>query len=405
MKAGQQMNEGLLSGVRVVSFTHFFVGAGAAQYLADLGAEVIKVEPVGRGAWERSWSPGGTMFGDTSLLLMMGSRNTKSIAVDLKSDEGRAVALDLVKSADIVIQNYRPGILAKFGLDYASVSHLNPALVYGSASGYGLNSPFADLPGQDYLLQAEAGMLWMSQRAGSIAHYGAPIVDMHTATLLAFGVTAALVRSRQTGIGEHVEVEMLRAALELQAEPLSVYLNGGRYEHRSVPLTASYTVAPGGVYPTSDGHIALSQSPLADVLAAMEIEIDLSDLGDLADEFGDAFDAREQIYSRIAPHFLGRTSEEWIGMLRAKRIWCAQVTSYEHIAEHPPVSALDPFITVDVEGGSGVRLVGHPISYGGRTPAPESVAPALGEHTSQILAGIGYSADRIEQLYKSGAVA
>lgn len=395
---------GILSGIRVVSFTHFYVGAGAAQYLGDLGAEVIKVEPKGTGAWERSWSPGGTMIGDTSLLFMMGSRNTKSVAVDLKSEAGLQVARELVASADVLIQNYRPGVLRRFGLDYESVRELNPKIVYGSVSGYGLDGPFSDLPGQDYLLQAESGLLWMAQRPDGIAHYGAPIVDMHSATLLAFGVAAALVRAQRTGVGEHVEVEMLRAAIELEAEPLLVYLNHGRYAHRTAPLTASYTLAPGGVYETADGHLALSQSPLTDVVRAMGIDVDFSDLGNLADEFGAGFDARETIHARIAPFFREKTTTQWLDTLRAEGVWCAPVVSYEDIEHHPPVEASQPFVSVETPEGGAATLVTHPVKYGGKSPEISSVAPPLGSHTRQVLSDLGYTDDSIDELIRAGNV-
>src|SRR5919197_1507370 len=199
----------ILAGVRVLSFTQFLLGPSGVQFLADLGADVIKVEPPGGRLWERNWSGADVFKNGVSVFFLLAHRNQRSLTLDLKHPDGRAVARRLIERADILVQNFRPGVMARLGLDWETAQSINPRLIYVSASGYGESSPFRDRPGQDLLLQALTGLASISGREGQPpTPVGTAVVDQHGAVLLAFGVLAGLLERGRTGRGLQVELSM-----------------------------------------------------------------------------------------------------------------------------------------------------------------------------------------------------
>jgi crotonobetainyl-CoA:carnitine CoA-transferase CaiB-like acyl-CoA transferase len=392
----------LLSGIRIASFTQFYLGPVAAQYLADMGAEVIKVEPPGRGAWERSWAPGDAWPGGVSVLLLLGSRNVQSLGLDLRSEQGKEIGLRLCASVDVVLENFRPGVMERLGLGYDKVRELNPGVIYASASGYGREGKFRDLPGQDLLMQAESGLAWISGYDGDLPVVsGAPIVDAHGATLLALGIVAALVRKGRTGQGERVEVTMLQAAYDLQAEPVSVYLNGGTIEKPRVPLGSAYTGAPYGVYKTREGYLAVSQSPLDEVIAALDDPPELAQFKNLP---GESLDRREAIYEALAGVLALRGADEWVTVLRGRGIWCAPVVTYDEMLDNEIVKDVDPIFTTEHQTAGTVRLLKHPIRFESGVPQAKSVAPRVGEHSGAILQALGYSTEDVSLFASQGVI-
>ena len=255
----------LLSGLRVVSFNHFLLGPMGIQALADLGADVIAVESTD-GAWQRHWAGGDIWPDGHSALFLAANRNKRSLALDLKSASGREIALKLVDSADVVAENFRPGVMEKLGLGYERLKARKPSLIYASASGYGPDGPYVDKPGQDLLAQALFGMMAITgQAATGPRPAGASVIDHHGAALLAMGILAAVVRRQRTGQGCRVDASLMQSALDLQAESLVAWLNApakrpvNAFNH----VAGWYFAAPYGVYATRDGHLALSLSPLS----------------------------------------------------------------------------------------------------------------------------------------------
>ncbi len=225
-KKGQKM-EPILDGVRVITFTHFLFGPMGAQTLADLGADVIAVEPVG-GCWQRHWGGADTTMVDgQSVLFLAVDRGKRSIAINLKAPEGVELARRLIAGSDVLVTNYRPGVLEKFGLGYDNLKDSNPKLIYAAASGYGADGPYVNRPGQDLLVQAMSGLATITgtEETGP-RPVGVSAVDHHGAALLALGVVGALFRRSRTGRGGRVDVSLLASALDLQAESLVGYLNG-----------------------------------------------------------------------------------------------------------------------------------------------------------------------------------
>ena len=269
----------LLQGIRIISFNHFLLGPMGIQALADLGADVIAVEAP-EGAWQRHWSSGDIWHDGQGMLHLCSNRNKRSVALDLKAPKGRAIALKLIDGADVVAENFRPGVMDKLGFGYDALRRRKPSLIYASASGYGPDGPYAQRPGQDLLAQALFGVMAITgQQATGPRPVGVSAVDHHGAALFAMGILAALVRRERTGKGCRVDASLMQAALDLQAESLVAWLNAA---NRPATVNARqhiagwYYPAPYGVYATFDGHVAVSLCPLqalADIIAEPRLAV------------------------------------------------------------------------------------------------------------------------------------
>jgi crotonobetainyl-CoA:carnitine CoA-transferase CaiB-like acyl-CoA transferase len=389
-----------LSGIKILSLTQFLLGPAGVQYLADLGADVIKIEPPG-GAWERTWSGANHFLNGISPFFMLSHRNVRSITLNLKQQEAQEVARRLIASADVLVQNFRPGVVKRFGLDYDAVRRINPRLVYASVSGYGEESPDRALPGQDLLIQAMSGLMAATGRASEPpTPAGAAIVDQHGAALLAMGILAALFHRERTGEGQKIEVTMIQAALDLQLEPVTYYLNGAHLARPAHAIASTFHSAPYGVYETADGHMVLSMTSvrtLSEALGGVQA-LEPYETPALA------MPQREEIAEILMPILRGRSTAEWIATLRERGVWCAPVNGYDEVFAEPAVQYLDPVQEFDHPEAGHVRLLKHPVRYGVGEPGVQRLPPGIGEHTLEVLQDAGYSADEIENLRVTGAL-
>lgn len=390
----------LLRGVRVLSFNHFLMGPVGVQFLADLGADVIAVEPPD-GAFQRKWGGADKQVDGQTMLLLTGNRNKRSLTLDLKKPDAVAIARKLIATSDVITENFRPGVLDKLGLGYEDAKKIKPDIIYAAASGYGPDGPYVNRPGQDLLIQALSGLATITgTREHGPRAVGVSAVDHHGAALFAAGILAALVRKGRTGQGCRVDVSLLSAALDLQMESFTCYLNGQRPDdvRQPGPISGWYYGAPYGIYPTSDGHIAISLGSLDTLADVLSLPADQR----VPDK--DAYRCRDQASAAIKANVAKRTTAECIALFEANGIWHAPINDYPDVAVDPQVAHNKSFQVVKGATGTPITVVSHPIRYDGQVPEVRLPPQKLGAQTEEILNELGYSPQQLKDFYDKGAV-
>jgi len=391
---------GILSGIRVLDCSIAMAGPFAAQRMGDMGADVIKVEPI-TGEWQRHASAGGANGNQINVSFLSLNRNKRSLAVDLKAPEGKALLLEMVKTADVFLQNYRPGVAARLGVDYETLSAINPKLIYVSMSGYGEDGPYKNYPGQDLLLQAMSGAMMStgsSDRPPQAA--GQYLVDAITAYTAFEGALAALFHRERTGEGQLVQVNMLDAITTIQMQELSVFTVGGVPQTRSAePHAHSYIRAPYGVFETSDGYITVAMASLQK-LGPLIGEPFFDNLNDTTD----AWTHRDEIFARVKARLVMRPTAEWLAVFRENDIWCGPVYGYAELVEDEQIKHNGTFVEYEHPTEGRVKTPGFPIKFSKTPSAVERGAPLVGEHTRDILKETGRSEAEIDALIASGVV-
>ncbi|WP_248446969.1 CaiB/BaiF CoA transferase family protein [Sinorhizobium meliloti] len=392
---------GILSGFRVLDCSIAMAGPFAAQRLGDLGADVIKVEPV-TGEWQRHVAAGGAGGNRVNVSFLSLNRNKRSLAVDLKSPEGKEVLLDLVKTADIFLQNYRPGVAKRLGVDYDTLSRINPRLVYVSMSGYGEDGPYIDRPGQDLVLQGMSGAMLSAGREGEApTAAGQYLVDAITAYNAFEGALAALFHRERTGEGQLVQVNMLDAITTIQMQELSVFTIGQKPQKRSAePHAHVYIRAPYGAFATSDGFIIVAFPKLKTLGEVIGEESFLT----MNDEV-DTWTRRDEIFAKTREKLKTKSSEEWLARLRAADIWCGPVYGYADLVEDAQIRHNGTFVEYDHPTEGRVKTPGFPIRFSKTPSTVDRGAPVVGQHTREILQDAGYDEARIAALEAAGAIA
>ncbi|MDT4762212.1 CaiB/BaiF CoA-transferase family protein [Sphaerochaeta sp. PS] len=389
----------MLRDVKVLSFTHYLQGPSAAQTLADLGADVVKVEPT-KGAHERSWSGGNTYPGGVSMFFLLGNRNQNSLSIDLKSPLGKEVIIKLISTYDVIIENFRPGVMEKLGLGYEELSAINPRLIYCSCSGYGPSGPNEEKPGQDLIIQGMSGLASITgSRDDAPAPVGTAVVDQHSAVLAALGVVTALFDRERTGRGHKIEASLLGGALDLQLESLGYFMNGGQFTERATTGVATRMhQSPYGIYKTSDGYITLFMVPLDK----------LQTLCTPGAFFGftteDQMSRRLEFDKIVAQEMLKKTTKEWMGVFDANKIWYGPVNSYSEMLEDEQVKYNDNILTIHHPKAGEVRVVGHANKYDGSYLKIRKNPPVLGDYTYKLLKEIGYDDNQIHEYVSEGIV-
>ena len=389
----------MLNGIKVLSFTHFMQGPSSVQMLADLGADVIKIERT-KGAYERYWSGMDTFKNGVSVFFLLANRNQKSLAIDLRSEEGKALVYKLVKETDVIVENYRPGVMEHLGLGYEKLKEINPKLVYCSCSGYGPDGPYVKRPGQDLLLQSLSGLMSLTGRKNDPpTPVGTAVVDQHGAVLAAFGIVTALFNRERTGEGCKVDSSLLNAALDLQMESMAYYLNKGEiWERSDTGLASRFHQAPYGVYKTIDGYLTVSNTPvekLADILQSEVLSHYTS-----KDQMG----KRDEIDKAFSDIMKTRTTAEWEQFFSQHDVWYAPVNDYEAVVNDPQVKWNEMVFTMDHPDAGEIKLVSHPLRYNGEAPKQRSHPPAIGEHSVEILKQCGYSDAAIKEMIQKEVV-
>ena len=395
------MSRGVLTGYRVIDCTIAMAGPFAAQRLGDLGADVIKVEPTA-GEWQRFASAGGANGNKINVSFLSLNRNKRSLAVDLKSEGGKGVLAQLVASSDVFLQNYRPGVAARLGLDYESLKAINPSIVYVSISGYGETGPYINRPGQDLLLQAMSGaMLSAGRRGEPPTPAGQYLADAITASTAFEGVLAALLHRERTGEGQLVTVNMLDALTTLQMQELSVFTVGKVPQERGEqPNAHVYIRAPYGVFATSDGYLALG---FADLETLGQVIGEPSFAGMVPEV--DGWTRRDELYEKTEARLHTDTTDNWLEKLLAVGIWAGPVYSYQDLVDDPQIAHNGTFVEYDHPTEGHIKTPGFPYKFSATPPRIDRGAPLIGEHSTEVLTELGVTAEQISALFESGAVA
>lgn len=371
-----------LHGLTVLDFSQFLAGPSCALRLADMGARVIKIERPAIGDLGRQLYISNLELDGDSTLFHSINRNKLSFAADLKNADDLEAVHALIARADVMIQSFRPGVIERLGLDYATVHALNPRLVYGSVTGYGPDGPWRAKPGQDLLAQSISGLTWLTGDAdhGPVP-VGLAIADMLAGAHLVQGILALLVRRGISGAGGHAEVSLLESVLDFQFEVITTYLNdGGRLPQRSAVCGAhAYLAAPYGIYPTADGYLALAMNPvprLGDLLGIPAL-VSRTDPASW-------FDDRDAIKEILRRHLATQTTAHWLAILEPADIWCSDVFTWDQLFAHDGFRGLGMIQHVARNNGAALETTRCPIRIDGGILTSAVGAPSVGQHTAAL---------------------
>ncbi|CDZ47076.1 CaiB/BaiF CoA transferase family protein [Neorhizobium galegae] len=377
------MNSLPLDGVRVIDFTQVMLGPCCTQTLADYGAEVIKIEKAKIGDLSR-WSLGSDPDGLNNPVFCSLNRNKKSLALDLKLTEARDAVLALIAGADVVVNNFRPGVMERMGFGYEDLKKINKRLIYAVGTGFGLTGPYQHKGGQDILAQALSGVM---RRKSDSAHptsiYATPLADYSAGMHLVQGILLALLHREKTGEGQQVAVSLYNSMLAMQMQEGAAHmmrekdLNWGAF-----PLT--------GVFDTTDGAIvmvgAFKQNPLQDICNALEIE-DLS-AQPRYEDFDSQMAHRPELQEIFRANFARNSNAHWLKRLEEVDILCAPVRNLAEALQDPQTLINKMILEAGETAAGPIRLIGSPIDM---SAAPVSVRispPSLGQHNDEILASL-----------------
>jgi crotonobetainyl-CoA:carnitine CoA-transferase CaiB-like acyl-CoA transferase len=371
-----------LETIRVLDFTQMMLGPFGTQLLADLGADVIKVERA-EGEWERDLAMMGEFVDGESAAFLAMNRNKRSIALDLKAPLAREALLTLAASCDVVVENFRPGVMDRLGLGYDDFVKVRPDIIYCSGSGWGQSTPFAreNRPGQDLLIQSMSGLAASTGRRGDPpTPAGTAIVDHATALTLANGILAALVARSIHGIGQRVEVDLYSTAMAMQCQEISAFVNQGtEYERSTSGIGQAWLSAPFGVYETADGWISIAMAPLETIAEIV---------GDSALAVFDAWAERDAAKEALGLIIATASTQHWLDRLMAAGVWAARVRTTREAVDELREQGSNLLVTVDGPAGTPIELIGCPITLSA-TPWQQRLSPPrIGQHTREVFEGV-----------------
>jgi len=389
---------GALAGIKVLEAASYVTGPFASQLLADMGAEVIKIEEPKRGDPFRGW--GERNYAATFCSL---NRNKRSITLDLRSEEATEIARKLATRADVLIQNFRPGVMAKRGLGYDDIEKLNPKIVYCSISGFGPKGPYRDMPGYDTVGQARSGLLSLLTDPGKPQGMGISFSDHLTGMYACYGVLGALMNRMLTGEGQHVETSLLRASVSFISENAARYFETGHIPRRKHRTTTA------GVFAFED------QEGLPFVLHMSSPDKFWFGLFDVVGKPEWARDPRfnnrksrienyDSLVEQLQPIFRGGRRDEWLGRLTAKDVPAAPINTLDEVFDDPQVHEYGFPVEIAHPKMGKMKLVGNAVDMSRTPPSIDRPPPVLGEYTEEILTSLGYDGAAITSLRDHGVI-
>jgi len=372
-----------LDGFLVLDFSQFLAGPVSAMRLADLGARVIKIERPGTGDIGRTLAFAGLESDGDTLSFHIMNRNKESFAADLKNQSDLAEVKALVAKADVIIQNFRPGVIERLGLGYEEVKKINPRIVYGSASGYGTTGPWIERPGQDLLAQSMSGLPWLNGQEGHPPiPVGLAVADIFTSTHLAHGITALLLRRERTGVGGLVEASLIESMLDLQFELISAKLFDTATTVKRGAGAHAFLSAPYGLYQTTSGYLAIAMTPVPQLGALLGLDFSQYD------DPKTWWSHQSEIVKKLSDLLATESTDHWLAILDKADIWCAPVLTLPELIESEGFNQLDMTQETIRRGKSGEEIkiptTRSPMKIDGKIIKHRKGAPHVGEDTEKI---------------------
>lgn len=368
-----------LQGLTVLEFSQYLSGPSAGLRLADLGARVIKIERPHKGDAGRKLAIKNLWVDDNSLLFHTINRNKESFTADLKNETDIATVKKLIAKADVIIHNFRPGVMEKTGLGYEAVKKINEKIIYAAISGYGKTGPWKNKPGQDLLLQSITGLAYTSGNGtNGPVPFGISIADMLCGAQLVQGILGALIRRQKNNTGALIEISLLESLLDFQFELLTTYYTNQQQPQRSKinnghPLLS----APYGIYKTADGYIALAMMDIQVLAGAIKCK----GLQNFLQQ--DAFAQRDTIKKILAEHIITQETKHWLAALQQQDLWAMEVLNWEKMLQHEAYKVLE-MEQVVYAGDEKIFTTRCPVRINGERLYADKPAPQLGEHNEKI---------------------
>lgn len=389
---------GALEGLRVADFTQLVQGPNATQFLGDMGADIVKIEPR-NGEWHRHWSMRDAFLNGESLSFLAFNRAKRSITLNVKDPRGKQAALRIIESSDVLIENFRPGVMDRLGLGYETLSKMYPRLIYCASCGWGQDGPYLKRPGQDLLAQAVAGVLMLQGLADDPpSPVGMGVADLTASLHIVIGVLAALYERNRTGVGQRIDINLLDSILSLATQELSVYFNTGHEPRRSeAGMGHPYVGAPMGVYKTLDGYIVIAMMPLSKIAELVGVP------GFEGIDSRNVMENRDEIKHKLEPGFASKSTADLLEIFLEADIWAAPVNTFPEVSRDAQVQHNGSITAFDHPTAGKFRTIGPPIKFS-RTPSRVQRPPLTGEHNVEILKGVGYTDQEIAEFSRDQVI-
>ncbi|GGD59365.1 CaiB/BaiF CoA transferase family protein [Paenibacillus nasutitermitis] len=391
-----------LAGVKILDFTHLLQGPFATQMFGDLGADVIKIERKGTGDSYRAWTFLKYWVGGTeSPCYLAFNRNKRSLALDLKAAATKEIIGKLVAECDIVVENFRPGVMQKLGFGYEDLKKINPRIIYCSSTGYGQDGPYADRPGQDLMIQSLSGLTTLTGRhEDPPIPLGTGIADQLGAYNIVYGLLSALYYREKTGKGQKLEINLYQCLLTHQLQEFAVTLNSGKlFDRPHSGIAHPGQSAPFGIYRTADGYMCISVNPIP-VLAEV-----LEDEGlNAYDDPQTLYDKRDEVFFRIQASVVKNTTAYWVETMLKRDMWVSEVKNHLEAELDPQAVHLGAFASYEHPTAGTVRTVNIPVKFSETPGEIDRHPPRIGEHNEEILRELGYSDEEIAGMQRDGVL-
>lgn len=389
-----------LEGIRILDFSHVYQGPVGTQILADYGADVIKVERPGSGDWSRAWGP---FVKNVSLPFANLNRNKRSITVNMKQEDGKEIIRKLVKSSDVLVHNFRQGVMEKLGFGYDDLKEINPSLVYAASSGWGDTGPYADRgrAGHDMMARAEGGWFtFYDQEQPPIP--GGISIDYPAGLNLMIGILTALVHRIRTGEGQYLSTDLFSVAFHAHVWDAATRLNAEKIDR---PAAVGGTEAAiNKAFQTLDGFIEISpvfsDNALKDISTAMGLG-DLSQKPEFSTEELQV-DNKNELNAVLAKAFLQKTTDAWMEELESQGVLCARINSFDDAAHDPQIACNNMIVSMEDPDVGELKLLGTPVRLKGTPPRLQGFPPRLGQHSQEVALEIGYSEEEVAQMAEKG---